>query len=258
MAGKSKKEDGVKEEKRKRDGSTQPPKSSKPPAGGKSSQQPSAPQQATPGQPQQGSFVAHKEIKLTLLNKVRPGAGLDQGSALVPERVSKWPLTKPEQPGHVQAAPRGGQPPGAAAQMAPEHSCGQPVPTEQRQAHQALHRLLAHRALLWSRGPSSGRATVLWVWGPRRDQGTQDGLQPSTGMQPPPSLLYSPHQGVALPPPCSVLFQAADKGSRKRYEPSDKDRQSPPAKRANLSPDRGEPQAPGQAQPRGSQHPIFS
>ena len=39
-----------------------------------------------------------------------------------------------------------------------------------------------------------------------------------------------------------LLFQAADKGSRKRYEPSDKDRQSPPpAKRANLSPDRGEP-----------------
>uniref|UniRef100_A0A5F7ZW90 Zinc finger CCCH-type containing 18 n=1 Tax=Macaca mulatta TaxID=9544 RepID=A0A5F7ZW90_MACMU len=67
--GKSKKEDGVKEEKRKRDSSTQPPKSSKPPAGGKSSQQPSTPQQAPPGQPQQGTFVAHKEIKLTLLNK---------------------------------------------------------------------------------------------------------------------------------------------------------------------------------------------
>lgn len=99
--GKSKKEDGVKEEKRKRDSSTQPPKSSKPSTGGKSAQQPATPQQAPPGQPQQGAFVAHKEIKLTLLNK------------------------------------------------------------------------------------------------------------------------------------------AADKGSRKRYEPSDKDRQSPPAKRANLSPDRG-------------------
>ncbi|XP_073911587.1 zinc finger CCCH domain-containing protein 18 isoform X4 [Castor canadensis] len=99
--GKSKKEDSVKEEKRKRDTSTQPPKSSKPLAGGKSSQQPTGAQPAPPGQPQQGSFVAHKEIKLTLLNK------------------------------------------------------------------------------------------------------------------------------------------AADKGSRKRYEPSDKDRQSPPAKRANLSPDRG-------------------
>lgn len=37
----------------------------------------------------------------------------------------------------------------------------------------------------------------------------------------------------------TLLNKAADKGSRKRYEPSDKDRQSPPAKRANLSPDRG-------------------
>ncbi|XP_036010257.1 zinc finger CCCH domain-containing protein 18 isoform X4 [Mus musculus] len=99
--GKSKKEDGVREEKRRRDPSAQPPKSSKAPAGGKASQQAAAPQPAVPGQPQQGSFVAHKEIKLTLLNK------------------------------------------------------------------------------------------------------------------------------------------AADKGSRKRYEPSDKDRQSPPAKKANLSPDRG-------------------
>ncbi|XP_069353992.1 zinc finger CCCH domain-containing protein 18 isoform X3 [Eulemur rufifrons] len=67
--GKSKKEDGVKEEKRKRDSSTQPPRSAKGPAGGKSSQQPSTPQQGPPGQPQQGSFVPHKEIKLTLLNK---------------------------------------------------------------------------------------------------------------------------------------------------------------------------------------------
>lgn len=67
--GKSKKEDGVREEKRKRDPSAQPPKSSKAPAGGKASQQAAAPQQAAPGQPQQGSFVAHKEIKLTLLNK---------------------------------------------------------------------------------------------------------------------------------------------------------------------------------------------
>ncbi|XP_027241473.1 zinc finger CCCH domain-containing protein 18 isoform X2 [Cricetulus griseus] len=67
--GKSKKEDGVREEKRKRDPSTQPPKSSKAPTGGKSSQQSAAPQQTAPGQPQQGSFVAHKEIKLTLLNK---------------------------------------------------------------------------------------------------------------------------------------------------------------------------------------------
>lgn len=72
LTGKSKKEDGVREEKRKRDPSTQPPKSSKAPTGGKSSQQSAAPQQTAPGQPQQGSFVAHKEIKLTLLNKVRP------------------------------------------------------------------------------------------------------------------------------------------------------------------------------------------
>ena len=71
-AGKSKKEDGVKEDKRKKDSSTQPPKSSKSSTGSKSSQQPTTPQQATPGQPQQGAFVAHKEIKLTLLNKVRP------------------------------------------------------------------------------------------------------------------------------------------------------------------------------------------
>ena len=40
-------------------------------------------------------------------------------------------------------------------------------------------------------------------------------------------------------PACPL--QAAEKGRRKRYEPSDKARQSPPpAKRANLSPDRGE------------------
>lgn len=38
-----------------------------------------------------------------------------------------------------------------------------------------------------------------------------------------------------------IPLQAADKGSRKRYEPADKERpSSPPAKRANLSPDRGE------------------
>nr|KAF6412306.1 zinc finger CCCH-type containing 18 [Rousettus aegyptiacus] len=67
--GKSKKEDGIKEDKRKRDSSTQLPKSSKLSAGGKSAQQSSTPQQAPPGQPQQGAFVAHKEIKLTLLNK---------------------------------------------------------------------------------------------------------------------------------------------------------------------------------------------
>ena len=61
----------------------------------------------------------------------------------------------------------------------------------------------------------------------------------------PPGLL--PRGGQQVGPgssPCPSLSQAADKGSRKRYEPSDKDRPSPPpAKRANLSPDRGEPQA---------------
>uniref|UniRef100_A0A9W3FCJ3 Zinc finger CCCH domain-containing protein 18-like n=1 Tax=Camelus bactrianus TaxID=9837 RepID=A0A9W3FCJ3_CAMBA len=67
--GKSKKEDGVKADKRKRDPSTQPPKPSRPSAGSRPSQQPTAPQQAPPGQPQQGTFIAHKEIKLTLLNK---------------------------------------------------------------------------------------------------------------------------------------------------------------------------------------------
>lgn len=72
--GKSKKEDSAKEEKRKRDVPTQLLKSSKPTQGSKSqqllqSQQPSAPQS------QQGGFSAHKEIKLTLLNKVRGGVG---------------------------------------------------------------------------------------------------------------------------------------------------------------------------------------
>ncbi|XP_010842301.1 PREDICTED: zinc finger CCCH domain-containing protein 18 [Bison bison bison] len=67
--GKSKKEDGVKVDKRKRDSSTQPPKPSRTPAGGRSSQQPTTPQQAPPGQPPAATFIAHKEIKLTLLNK---------------------------------------------------------------------------------------------------------------------------------------------------------------------------------------------
>lgn len=102
MIGKSKKEDGVREEKRKRDPSTQPPKSSKAPAGGKSSQQAAAPQQAAPGQPQQGSFVAHKEIKLTLLNKVRQGdrpASLHLGLRAGDSTQGAWPawvLTPPQ------------------------------------------------------------------------------------------------------------------------------------------------------------------
>lgn len=62
---------------------------------------------------------------------------------------------------------------------------------------------------------------------------------PVTTDTPPPSAWPNSHPG---PTTLTVLFQAADKGSRKRYEPSDKDRQSPPpAKKANLSPDRGKP-----------------
>lgn len=67
--GKSKREDGAKEDKRKKDSSSQPAKSTRAPAGGKASQASTTPQQAAPGQAAQGSFVAHKEIKLTLLNK---------------------------------------------------------------------------------------------------------------------------------------------------------------------------------------------
>lgn len=65
----------------------------------------------------------------------------------------------------------------------------------------------------------------------------------------------STSQGMAVPVSLSrgkwllssivtIPLQAADKGSRKRYEPGDKERPtSPPAKRANLSPDRGEASA---------------
>lgn len=69
--GKSKKEDSAKEEKRKRDVPAQL-KSAKPTQGGKSQQLLQA-QQPTAPQAQQGGFSAHKEIKLTLLNKVRGG-----------------------------------------------------------------------------------------------------------------------------------------------------------------------------------------
>ncbi|XP_070255046.1 zinc finger CCCH domain-containing protein 18 isoform X6 [Myotis yumanensis] len=89
-AGKSKKEDGVKEDKRKKDSSTQPPKSSKSSTGSKSSQQPTTPQQAPSGQPQQGTFVAHKEIKLTLLNKAT-----DKGSRKRYEPSDKDRLSPP-------------------------------------------------------------------------------------------------------------------------------------------------------------------
>ncbi|XP_024591381.1 zinc finger CCCH domain-containing protein 18 isoform X1 [Neophocaena asiaeorientalis asiaeorientalis] len=73
--GKSKKEDGVRADKRKRDPSTQPPKPSRTPAGGRSSQQPTTPQQAPPGQPPPATFIAHKEIKLTLLSKAADKGG---------------------------------------------------------------------------------------------------------------------------------------------------------------------------------------
>ncbi|KAG8144206.1 putative Zinc finger CCCH domain-containing protein, partial [Naja naja] len=63
---KAKKESGPKEEKRKRDVPAQPAKSAKPASGGKS-QQPPAPH--PPPQAQPAGFSAHKEIKLTLLNK---------------------------------------------------------------------------------------------------------------------------------------------------------------------------------------------
>lgn len=69
--GKSKKEDSAKEEKRKRDVPAQL-KAAKPTQGGKSQQLLQA-QQPTAPQAQQGGFSAHKEIKLTLLNKVRAG-----------------------------------------------------------------------------------------------------------------------------------------------------------------------------------------
>uniref|UniRef100_A0A8D2LED5 Zinc finger CCCH-type containing 18 n=1 Tax=Varanus komodoensis TaxID=61221 RepID=A0A8D2LED5_VARKO len=75
---------------------------------------------------------------------------------------------------------------------------------------------------------------------------------PSFAQPPPPPAARSLLLPPLLPAPllidlqCSYTaprrtLQSADKGgSRKRYEPSDKDRQgSPPAKRINLSPDRG-------------------
>ncbi|KAJ8785937.1 hypothetical protein J1605_006897 [Eschrichtius robustus] len=157
--GKSKKEDGVKADKRKRDPSTQPPKPSRTPAGGRSSQQPTTPQQAPPGQPPPAAFIAHKEIKLTLLNKRLEGRSPTPGV----EASRPWALPP--------SGPRGAG-----------------APEECLQRRRAGGRL-------------------------------------------PQGLVLLTH---------TASFQAADKGSRKRYEPSDKDRQSPPpAKRANLSPDRG-------------------
>lgn len=72
--GKSKKEDSAKEEKRKRDVPAQLLKSAKPTPGSKSQQVPQGQQPSAP-QAQQGGFSGHKEIKLTLLNKVTFPAG---------------------------------------------------------------------------------------------------------------------------------------------------------------------------------------
>ncbi|XP_048210913.1 zinc finger CCCH domain-containing protein 18 isoform X3 [Perognathus longimembris pacificus] len=131
--GKSKKEDGVKEEKRRRDPSTQPPKSSKPAAGGKSSQPPAGGQQVPPGQLQQGSFVAHKEIKLTLLNKAA-----DKGS-----RKRYEPADKDRQ-----------SPPAKRAALSPERGSrdrksggrlGSPKPERQRSQNSKAPGVLADR-----------------------------------------------------------------------------------------------------------------
>ncbi|MEE6523064.1 hypothetical protein FKM82_021788 [Ascaphus truei] len=60
-------------------------------------------------------------------------------------------------------------------------------------------------------------------------------LPPQAPVLPPTQAGFSAHKDIKL----TLLNKGADKGSRKRYEPSDKDRQaSPPAKKANLSPDR--------------------
>lgn len=86
--GKSKKEDSAKEEKRKRDVPAQL-KSAKPTQGGKSQQLLQA-QQPTAPQAQQGGFSAHKEIKLTLLNKAA-----DKGSRKRYEPADKDRPTSP-------------------------------------------------------------------------------------------------------------------------------------------------------------------
>ncbi|XP_058384434.1 zinc finger CCCH domain-containing protein 18 isoform X2 [Diceros bicornis minor] len=70
--------------------------------------------------------------------------------------------------------------------------------------------------------------------------GGKSSQQPTTPQQAPPGQLqqgaFMAHKEIKL----TLLNKAADKGSRKRYEPSDKDRQSPPpAKRATTSPERG-------------------
>ncbi|XP_027629242.1 zinc finger CCCH domain-containing protein 18 [Tupaia chinensis] len=118
--GKSKKEDGIKEEKRKRDSSAQQPRSSKLQAGGKSSQQPTPPPQGPPGQPPQGAFVTHKEIKLTLLNKAA-----DKGSRKRYEPSDKDRQSPPAKRAHL-SPDRGSRDRKAGGRM------GSPKPERQR------------------------------------------------------------------------------------------------------------------------------
>lgn len=109
--GKSKKEDSAKEEKRKRDASAQLLKSAKLAQGSKS-QQLLQPQQPAAPQAQQGGF-AHKEIKLTLLNKVRggtPGVRGADGAVLWGCRLAEGELQAPccrDELGRVAAAGAG-------------------------------------------------------------------------------------------------------------------------------------------------------
>ncbi|GCC18272.1 hypothetical protein chiPu_0020756 [Chiloscyllium punctatum] len=57
-----------------------------------------------------------------------------------------------------------------------------------------------------------------------------------TQISKPPQLVYSAHKDIKL----TLLNKPADKGTRKRYEPSDKERpSSPPSKRVTVSPERG-------------------
>lgn len=92
LTGKSKKEGGgVKEEKRKREAPVQPPKPAKPTPGSKT-QHPPPVQQPQPPQPQPAGFSAHKEIKLTLLNKVREWGGWGSLQRVVVRFSGKAPL----------------------------------------------------------------------------------------------------------------------------------------------------------------------
>ncbi|XP_059527872.1 zinc finger CCCH domain-containing protein 18-like [Myotis daubentonii] len=93
-AGTSKREDGEKEDQRKREASTRPPKSSKSSTGSQSSQQPTVPQRAPSGQPPQGARVAHKEIKLTLLNKAAEKGSRKRDEPSDKDRLSPPPAKR--------------------------------------------------------------------------------------------------------------------------------------------------------------------